>query len=249
MLMPAMKLIRVVMAGAIVALLGMDGSLLAKTIRFSGYDWSIRPSGFGGPGPNNWDEDNVWVEGDGSLHLRLSRRNDKWYGAEVLTKDRLGFGRYQFHLLGRVDALDPNVVVGLFNYPTADVGPDGTNEIDIEFARWGSPEKPAGNFSVAPSRTGLKGTTKGFPISLQGNDSTHEFTWTTTGVRFQSFQGPADGNRSQISSWLFQASDSASYVPQKPMPVHINLWCFRGQPPKNGQPVELVVRSFTFDPR
>ena len=49
----------------------------------------------------------------------------------------LGFGRYQFQVIGRIDQLDPNVVLGLFKYPTPDVGPDGTNEIDIEFAQWG----------------------------------------------------------------------------------------------------------------
>ena len=67
---------------------------------------------------------------------------------EVLTKDRSGFGRYQFWVVGRVDRLDPNVVFGLFNYPTPDIGPDGTNEIDIEFAKWGKPEAPMGNYTV-----------------------------------------------------------------------------------------------------
>jgi hypothetical protein len=44
----------------------------------------------------------------------------------------MGFGRYQFWIEGRVDRLDPNVVLGLLNYPTPDVGPDATNEIDID---------------------------------------------------------------------------------------------------------------------
>jgi hypothetical protein len=37
-----------------------------------------------------------------------------------------------FQTNGRLDLLDDNVVLGLFNYPTEDVGPDGTHELDIE---------------------------------------------------------------------------------------------------------------------
>jgi hypothetical protein len=32
------------------------------------------------------------------------------------------------------------------------------------------------------------------------------------------------------------------------MPVHINLWCFQGRPPTDGEPVEVVIRAFTFTP-
>jgi hypothetical protein len=106
----------------------------AKTIRFAGYEWIVKSGINRGPGPNNWNENNVWVDQGGYLHLKLTKQGNRWYGAEVLSRDRLGFGRYQFWIVGRVDRLDPNVVFGLFNYPTPDVGPDGTNEIDIEFA-------------------------------------------------------------------------------------------------------------------
>ena len=82
-----------------------------------------------GPGPNNWDENNVWVDQDGYLHLKLTKQGDRRYCAEVLTKDRLGFGRHQFRVVGRVDRLDPKVVLGLFNYPTPDVGPDSSGPV------------------------------------------------------------------------------------------------------------------------
>ena len=38
-------------------------------------------------------------------------------------RSRPGFGRYQFQVAGRLDLLDDNVVLGLFNYPAGDVGP------------------------------------------------------------------------------------------------------------------------------
>ena len=141
-------------ASVLAPLMAAYASSSAKTIRFSGYDWKVKFGTHEGPGPNNWSENNVWVDQNGYLHLKLTQQGDRWYCAEVLTQDRLGFGRYQFWVVGRVDRLDPNVVLGLFNYPTPDVGPDGTNEIDIEFAQWGKPEAPIGNYTVWPAREG-----------------------------------------------------------------------------------------------
>src|SRR5689334_18830286 len=98
-----------------------------STIRFSGYTWYVRNAGSGGPGPNNWSPSNVSVDVFGNLHMRITNNNGAWYTSEIYTTQRLGFGRYQFWVNGRVDRLDPNVVLGLFHYPTPDVGPDGTN--------------------------------------------------------------------------------------------------------------------------
>ncbi|HXJ92437.1 MAG TPA: Mu transposase C-terminal domain-containing protein [Terriglobia bacterium] len=138
-----------------------------------------------GPGPNNWNENNVWVDQGGHLHLKLTRQGDRWYCAEVLSKDRMGFGRYQFWIEGRVDRLDPNVVLGLLNYPTPDVGPDGTNEIDIEFAGWGKPEAPVCNYTVWPARAGLRRANKRFPVELKDEYTSHTFIWNSAGVTFQ----------------------------------------------------------------
>ena len=40
----------------------------AKTIRFSGYDWKVKSGTHEGPGPNNWNENSVWVDEDRYLH-------------------------------------------------------------------------------------------------------------------------------------------------------------------------------------
>jgi copper chaperone CopZ len=152
-------------------LIAANASSPAKTLRFAGYDWVAKSATHEGPGPNNWNENNVWVDQGGYLHLKLTKQGDRWYCAEVLTKDRLGFGRYQFWVVGRLDRLDPNVVLGSFNYPTPDVGPDGTNEIDIEFAQWGKPEAPIGNYTVWPAREGLRRASKRFSMELMNRDA------------------------------------------------------------------------------
>ena len=64
----------------------------SKTLTFSGYDWTVKSGANIGPGPNNWDENNVWVDEQGELHLSLTSRDGKWYCSQVAMKERLGFG-------------------------------------------------------------------------------------------------------------------------------------------------------------
>ena len=50
------------------------------------------------------------------------------------------------------------------------------------------------------------------------------------------------------SHWVFSPEEAPGWISQQTMPVHINLWLFKGLAPKNGQEVEVVVRSFGFTP-
>jgi hypothetical protein len=214
-------------------------------------EWTAKSGSGRGPGPNNWDPNNVSVDNGGNLHLRITNFEGKWYCAEATLNGRLGFGRYQFWVIGQIDQLDPNVVFGMFNYPTSDVGPDQTNEIDIEIARWGNSINTNGNYVVWPPDKirGYTNSKETFKFSLSGTYSTHRFTWKTKSVLFQSLEGHRDDTRFKIAEWNFALNqNSSSYIPQKPLPVHINLWLRKGQPPLNGAPVEVVVRAFKFSP-
>jgi hypothetical protein len=232
----------------LVLLAAVAGSAQAKTIRFSGLDWNVRSAGRGGPGPNEWDENNAWVDDRGALHMKIAPRDGAWYCSEVSTTTRLGFGRYQFLIEGPVDKLDRNVVLGLFNYPPRDVGRGGTHELDIEFAKWALPDAPIGNYTVWPVERELKNTSHTFAPDFQGNLSTQRFTWSPGRILFQSLRGHRDDDSEQVASWHFAPDDAAQRLSQQPMPVHINLWLFRGQPPTDGNPVEIVIRAFTFTP-
>jgi hypothetical protein len=223
----------------------ISSSVSAKTIEFSNYTWQVR-SGSGGPGPNLWADNNVWVDAGGRLHLAITHVGDSWYCAELTTTSRFGFGVYQFQVIGRLDQLDQNVVLGLFNYPPPDVGPDTTNEIDIEIARWGQAAYPNGNYTVWPAETGADPASYTFPFTLTGDYTTHRFAWTSQEVAFQSLHGHTDGNENEFAQWSYRPSQPAQAIPQQPLPVHLNLWLFRGQPPTDGQAVEIIISHFSF---
>jgi len=235
------------LAVACAAFLALPALASAATLQFSGYTWEVR-SGEGGPGPCHWNPANAFVDAAGQLHLKLSQEDGTWSCAEVslVETNRLGFGVYQFEVIGAIDTLDRNVVLGLFNYPPPDVGPDSTNEIDVEIARWGNPDYPNLNFTAWPTRDNLLPQGKVYEFSLAGTYTTHRFTWRSNGILFQSLNGHRSDNRNPIARWQFSPKSPARYVPQHPLPVHINLWLFDGQPPTDGREVEIVISKFSY---
>ena len=218
----------------------------AATIEFAGRTWQVR-SNTGGPGPNTFDSANVFVDANGYLHLGIVQRDGVWTCAEVFTDERFGYGTYQFQLLGRPDLLDDNVVLGLFNYTVpGEVGPDGTNEIDIEFATWGGAQVKHGNYGVWPAVPGFAPTSHSFDATLAGDTSTHRFEWGPFYVVFASMDGWHEDLREVYARWSYAPPDYAQRIPQWPIPVHINLWLVNGLAPKDGQPVDVVVTDFKF---
>lgn len=218
-----------------------------KDIEFAGYSWTVRTGG-GGPGPNAWDANNVWLDAATNLHLKITRRDGKWSCAQVAMLKRLSFGRYEFQVTGRLAQLDDNVVLGLFNYPSGDVGPDGTHEIDIEFARWGKATNPLGNYTVWPVEKPLKQVSKSFPFTRAYEQTTHEFVWNREAIKFRSSQGHGKEGGQEIASWVYKPDEPARRIAQQPMAVYVNLWLYKGMPPKNGQDVEVIIHQFKFTP-
>lgn len=225
--------------------------LQTKRIRFSEIEWEIKTEAKMGPGPNRWDAENVTLEPDGSLRLQLMERGGMWTCAEVVSVERFGYGSYRWEITGRIDALDRNVVLGLFNYPTPDVGPDGTNEIDIEFTTWGQASKEWGNFTVHPAQAedrAMRSRGNRFGASLLSDQSTHRFIWSKNRIRFQSQNGHRSDNGGLHAVWEYRQETPEDRIPQKPMPVRMNLWLFQGKPPLNRQPVDIVIRRFEYKP-
>lgn len=110
-----------------------------RSFHWSGHDWWVKsgPTPLG-PGPNYFSDSptNVFVDAQGRLHLRITQVSDQWRCAEIISQTTPGYGTYAFHLASPVDALTPNVTLGLFTWT------DQTNfahrEIDFEGGRWGN---------------------------------------------------------------------------------------------------------------
>ena len=221
-----------------------SSSAAATTLNFCGYTWTIKQGTGMGPGPNSWSNSNVWLDSNGWMHLKLSydAAAGKWLCAGITSTNNFSYGTYQWKIQGPVSTLDKNVVVGLFHY----AGPDGFNEMDVEFARWGNPDKPNLNYSVYPaagSGTPSQHDRANWTQS-GGTSSTHRYTWTSDSVVFKSMNGLYNDDTNLFYTHTFKTP--ATSIPSVSLPVKMNLWCFKGMAPSNGQNVEIVIKEFKF---
>src|SRR5205085_2386983 len=86
-----------------------------REIQFSGHTWLVKDSGGAkwGPGPNVFSPstENVWVDGLGRLHLRITKSGSSWRSAEVISNASFGYGTYRWTLASDVSSLDAQVVL------------------------------------------------------------------------------------------------------------------------------------------
>jgi hypothetical protein len=220
-----------------------------RWINFSGYDWWVKDSaGLVGPGPNYFSDstNNVWLDGQGRLHLRITNRSNQWQCAEVVSKRTFGYGSYRFELDSAVDGINPSVVFGLFTW--SDDPAYTHREIDIECGRWGNPgDVNNAQYVVQPWDRPNHLVRYAVPAGL--TNSTHSFTWETNRISYQALRGsysPNPAPTNLISAWVFT---SAADVPQTgDENIRINLWLINGHAPTDNSEVELIVKSIQFVP-
>jgi hypothetical protein len=210
-----------------------------RKIHFSDYTWEVKSSAARvGPGPNYFSASsrNVWVDGKGRLHLRITRDDGRWESAEVASARSFGYGRYAFTLASPVNAaaLDPNAVLGLFTWK--DDPAYHNREIDIEFSRWGIAESTeSGSHTVQPWATeGNQRTFSQPPVT----SSRHSFIWRPASISFRNSSVPSE-------NWTYSGPDVPLSGGEH---ARMNLWLFQGNPPRNDYPVEIVFERFRFTP-
>ncbi len=208
-----------------------------RIIEFSGYEWIVRDTEATkkGPGPNYFSssEENVWVDEQGRLHLKVVQRQGIWYCSGVDLRRSYGHNKYVFYVSSDVNNLDENVVAGLFTYMNDE------EEIDIEFTRWADPDNENAQFAVQPSY--LAGNKVRFDITPRENHlTTHFFDWKPTSIDFRSSYGHSLEPKAEdiIHSWTYTGEN---IPPDSNERLKINLWLFRGNPPVNMEEAEIII--------
>lgn len=221
------------------------------TLQFSGRTWRVKGPGWYGPGDNYFSNlsDRVWVDAGGNLHLTVKRYGSTWNCTEVVTEDALGYGDYIVTTVGRLDLLDPQVVLGLFLWEYGPCWSDGYlwwnpyNEVDIEYSRWGNPAQDIGQFVAQPYD--YPGNLSRFAAVFGvGEQVSHAMRWSRNKVEYRVWRGgPADESPGTlIATWTY----SGPHVPRPESPrLHLNLWKLGGTPAANQ---EVVISGFRFYP-
>jgi hypothetical protein len=142
-------------------------------------------------------------------------------------------------------------VLGFFTYGPPVAGVDGTNEIDIEFARWGLNASTSPNlfYTTWPASINDSRSYNSVFFNQTTSYTTHRMTWSSTAVSWESLYGFQSDNTNLFFSWQTPAN-FASAVPQASAPIHINLWVYldgtTDPSPSDGNPVEVIVHDFTY---
>lgn len=209
-----------------------------RVIKFSGLDWIVRtnPTVKKGPGPNLFSdsEENVWVDDNGKLHLKITQRDGNWYCAGVFSKNSFGHGKYTFYVNSDVTKLDKNVVAGLFTYY------DDSQEIDIEFSKWSLEENMIGQYAVQPSSK--PGNINRFDIPENAGPTIHSFNWNSNAIYF--FSRKNTSSKEEFAQWNYTGADIPSALTER---LRLNLWLYKGQVPSDLKEQEIVIDSVKFE--
>lgn len=217
-----------------------------RSLKFSGYDWIVKSSRAKvGPGPNYFSDsnENVVVDPQGRLHLKITQRDGQWHCAEIVSTRSLGYGTYSFYLDPTVDHLDPQVVLGMFTWNDA---PDFAHrEIDIEVSRWGRADNQNAQFVIQPYTRSQNIVRFQIPSGLSA--SWHSFTWQPGSVFCQS--RTSSNSLPPEAGSIIQQHTFTQGVPQAGGEnARINLWLLAGRAPADGKETEVIVNKFEFVP-
>ena len=207
-------------------------------LRFANATWDVKASDpfATDPGPCVFAADNASVDTTGRLHLRIARGANGWSCAEIVNDRSLGYGEYVFRVATDVHALPRPAVFSPFLFESL------TREIDIEFSRTLAAPKNA-QYVVQPyTRPGNRVL---FDVSASAETS-HRILWLPDRIEFASWNGwdpfPPDPS-DVIAAFTYTGPD---VPPPGNERLRINLWLVNGAAPEDGNPIEVILDSFTF---
>lgn len=206
----------------LLALLLVTTSCFAKEIQWQGHTWAVVEGSHMLPGPNDWSANNVWIDDQGALNLRVDDNGS----AMVICRDALGFGTYSWDVEAEFSNFDPNIISTVFQY--LDKEHDGKHEIDIEIAQWGNPHRERKGYAVYPTQH-VPGVVHYYNLSHVPSGKAHTFKYTRAPYTV-AFDG-----------WTM----TGPLVSNEPMKPRMSLWAYKGHVVT---PTVVRIKKFTFTP-
>lgn len=247
--------------------LGRDGDV----VYFSGYTWDVKHNEYAvGPGPNYFSRfyEDIYIDENGYLHMRIAEHDGKWYSTEIVGRDTLGYGKYTWVMQADLENIPENITVGLFTWDNELFFAEANSEVDIEFSKWGNPDlattlhysvQPVAFGPTYPERTHNAFTEPGDLVGV----TTHVFTWTDTLIEWRSYKGDFTDPLNETAYWSFDldnparvknegGNSSEAIVIPGPGPntnARINFWLLPwiDTTPTDGLEQEIIVRRFEYE--
>ncbi|HNM28700.1 MAG TPA: hypothetical protein PKN40_02940 [Chitinophagales bacterium] len=241
-------------------------------VNFSGYIWDVKiaESYQVGPGPNYFSGyyEDVFVDEQGYLHMRIAEHDGKWFSSEVVSQMNMGYGKYSWVVQGDLENIPENITLGLFTWDNNTFFDQANSEVDIEFSKWGvASEENTMLYSVQPVNFGPTYPERTHLIETEVGDlvgvTTHTFIWTDTLITWNSYYGDTESEDKRIGTWYFNldnpprvknenGNSSAAIVipaPGETTNSRINFWLLPwiSSSPTDGLEREMVIRKFSYE--
>ena len=214
------------------------------TILFSGYQWVVKESlgKHTGPGNNffSGSKDNVFVDKDGKLHLRVTHRDDNWYCPEVRMVRSLGIGKYSFYLDELPQHLDKDVVIGLFLYDREDTS-NFHKEIDIEISQWGNDSSINSQYVIQPKEMNAHRFQSDMNLATKHTIQLHRKK-----IEFHSYYYTPNADDIPLEYSTTQVKPDYSYHSNSER-ISINVWLYHTSEPSNLKEFEVIISRFEFE--
>ncbi len=215
-------------------------------VHFADRDWIVLDQ-WSTPGENYYSTNCVSVDTNGWLHMEVKKINGVWHCPFVEGTNSLGFGEYRWHVGNKLEQIDSNLVVGLFNYAQESVFNTNQIEVDIEVSHaFPGTQTNCLVYTVQPYT--IPGNSYSHPLETTNDLTTHRFIWRPDRVDWQSYYGhtPEPENDDHfIAAWRFEGRG----IPIETNEVaYMNLWLFFTNAPVNTQAVEMIIHDFAFVP-
>lgn len=218
----------------------------ARTISFQNLDFKVKDSGSDvmGPNANNWSDskENVHIDEKGYLNLNLVKKDNKWYASEVVLPLDLGYGRYEFRVIGAMDKVDPNVMMSMFLYA------DDNSEIDIEFSRFkaDSEVNQEGNMQFVVQPYYKAGNTNRFELKQGGSYTSYVIDYRSDSIKFEAYHGNDTSNKKNlIKEWNY----TGKYIPSpEGLKLRANVYIRGKEAPSEDSTLGFKFRRIKFTP-
>lgn len=205
----------------------------SPVVDFSGYQWRLRTAPSSRGGPNDYSPSNISVDGQGAMHLHISKTEKDWSCAEASLTRNLGYGTYEF-VVRRLDALEPAAAFAMFTYDYAS-GALFNREMGIEISRWGDPNKANAQYVLQPYYVARNV----HRFSAPAGTLTFSLRWEQDRANFRTLRGST-----KVSDYVFTAGVPSPGIES----IRVVLYVFREAAAKLQHPMEVVIDRFTYFP-
>jgi len=195
------------------------------------------------PGPNYFSdsEDNIYVDAEGRLHLRIAKdAQGRWMVSELIDTELATYGEYEITIAMPLASLAESEVRAWFIYHYF-----LTQEADIEISDvLASPD--CMQFVMQPYTR--PGNIYRFCAERDIDAITFRLVWRPDRMEFMAWRGrttypPAHGD--VIAEWAYMGPDVL--IPDFER-VRLNNWLFNGIAPADDQPHDFIIERFTVRP-